>query len=100
MSPTKSLLAKFVFLFLSGVIAIYLYLILNHPYHISDFISFYTSAEILTKEPENLYNFDIQRQYQHQYVPPNAELPTPDYLIPFSNPPHFLLTYQIGRAHV
>ena len=88
----KIILTSLTVLFLSGIILTYVYLILNQPYYLSDFNSYYTSAQILIQEPQNLYHFPTQQLFQHQNAP-GSTLPTSDYLIPYANPPFFLLLY-------
>lgn len=83
-------------LFISLLISIifnYANIILNNSYFDSDFRSFFSAAQITQKEPQDLYSYQAQTEYQHRLNPAIKNPNKQSGLIPFANPPFFLIPY-------
>lgn len=75
------------------IIVVYLQLALNQPAYLIDFRTFYAAALALRTEPQNLYNPQTQIYLQNNVVPPDSDIPYYKEIIPYFNPPFFLLPY-------
>ena len=90
----KDLAYIFLFAFFISIIIFYGYKIATHKYYQSDFVSFYSSAQILREEPDKLYDFITQTKYQLSLLPDNIRHLPGNHFYPFINPPFFLLPFS------
>lgn len=74
------------------IICVYIQFLITHKVLNSDFRSFYTAAQIAINDPQQLYNFELQLQRQQQ-LNPNPEHPLVPPVLPFLNPPLFLVPF-------
>ncbi len=78
---------------LVSVVIFYMGKIITHEYYRSDFVSFYSSAQILRDNPQQLYDFATQKQYQLNLLPEDFRQLPGNHFYPFINPPIFLLPH-------
>lgn len=88
---TKRLIYLLIIPFLISIILTYGYLLSKHQFYLSDFTSFYSAAQILVKEPSNIYNFQLQKQYQFDLLPTHFINLPGNHFFPFINAPIILL---------
>lgn len=89
----KDILYIFIASLFISIIIFYGYKIITHQYYRSDFVSFFSSVQILRDRPKELYDFTIQNKYQLKLLPKDLrELPG-NHFYPFINPPFFLLPF-------
>lgn len=69
----------------------YLQFGLNQPFYVTDFRTFYSSAKTLRHQPYQLYDPQHQMQTQNNLIPSGAITIFQDQIIPYFNPPFFLL---------
>ena len=96
-SVVNKVMYLIIVIWLLQVIGNYVYMFVKYDFQALDFHSFYSAAQILVNEPKNLYNFQIQEQYQNILLTNNHLknlIPGNEYL-PFINPPLFLLPYLV-----
>ena len=71
---------------------VYLKFLATHSYYPTDYVAFLAASRVLMVSPHQLYDYSAQLISQLQLVPDDPAIsPTP--LIPFANPPTFLIFF-------
>jgi hypothetical protein len=85
----KILLKILIISFSISIITGYATLIINRKYYQSDFLTFFSAAQIITQQPQLLYHPETHFQYQLHLIP---EIYQPDFqFIPYIYPPFYTL---------
>lgn len=77
---------------LTTIIVVFLKMAFEQQYYKSDFISFYSSAQILLQNPSKLYDFSTQYVAQRSLLPTHINF-SKQYFFPYLNPPIFLIPW-------
>ena len=92
-STFKPLIHLLTLALLLAILLTYVHFLINKNYYQSDFISFFTAAQILRYEPQNLYDLETQQIYQQNLLPDELSKSYPWPVVPFANPPVFLAIF-------
>lgn len=90
----KRIILLVILVTLLQVIANYIDMFIKYDFYVLDFRSFYSAAQILINEPQNLYHFPTQATYQYQLWP-DKYLDIHEQFLPFLNPPIFLIPFLL-----
>lgn len=78
------------------IIGVYILFTLHFPFYASDFLPFYSSAQILVNDRNSLYELRTQVQQENLNIQRYAKVEYyPLKFLPFVNPPFFLIPYVL-----